>query len=130
VLQAGGDEGMWTFDRYQRWMEQVTDWVHPPSTAALRTQGDAGAPRPAAPLRGSLGVPPVKPETTARAASAVRPATAAVRPATAAARPAPGMAGSSLGKPASGEEVIEVPAEDLDLAQLAELAKKVIERKP
>ena len=125
VLQAGGDEGMWTFDRYQRWMEQVTDWVHPPSTAALRTQGDAGASRPAAPLRNPLGVPPVKPDTTARPAAASRPAATAGRP------PAtPGMTRSSPGKPASGEEVIEVPAEDLDLAQLAELAKKVVERKP
>ena len=22
---------MWTFDRYQRWMEQKTDWIRPPS---------------------------------------------------------------------------------------------------
>src|SRR5579863_9837592 len=29
VLQSGGDEGMWTFDRYQRWMEQVKEWVRP-----------------------------------------------------------------------------------------------------
>jgi hypothetical protein len=28
------------------------------------------------------------------------------------------------------DEVFEVPAEDMDLAQLAELAKKVVERKP
>jgi twitching motility protein PilT len=33
VIQAGGDDGMWTFDRYQRWMEQKTDWVR--ATAAL-----------------------------------------------------------------------------------------------
>jgi len=31
---------------------------------------------------------------------------------------------------APGEYVIEVPAEDMNLAQLAELAKKVVERKP
>jgi hypothetical protein len=30
---------------------------------------------------------------------------------------------------ASAEEVIEVPVEDMDLASLAELAKKAIERK-
>lgn len=29
VILAGGEEGMWTFDRYQRWMEQKTDWVRP-----------------------------------------------------------------------------------------------------
>jgi hypothetical protein len=28
------------------------------------------------------------------------------------------------------EDVIEVPADEMDLAQLAELAKKVVERKP
>jgi hypothetical protein len=28
------------------------------------------------------------------------------------------------------DEVFDVPAEDMDLAQLAELAKKVVERKP
>jgi hypothetical protein len=28
------------------------------------------------------------------------------------------------------DDVIEVPAEDLDLAALAELAKKAVERKP
>jgi twitching motility protein PilT len=31
VLQAGGEDGMWTFDRYQRWMQQKRDWVKPPS---------------------------------------------------------------------------------------------------
>ena len=34
VMLAGGEEGMWTFDRYQRWMEQKTDWIRP---AAVRT---------------------------------------------------------------------------------------------
>jgi len=33
-------------------------------------------------------------------------------------------------KSASADDVIEVPAEDMDLAQLAELAKKVSDRKP
>jgi len=32
--------------------------------------------------------------------------------------------------PLPAEEVFEVPAEDMDLAELAELAKKVVERKP
>jgi twitching motility protein PilT len=30
VIQSGGEEGMWSFDRYQRWMEQHRDWVLPP----------------------------------------------------------------------------------------------------
>ena len=29
VIQSGGDDGMWTFDRYQRWMEQNKEWVRP-----------------------------------------------------------------------------------------------------
>lgn len=27
VIQAGGEDGMWSFDRYRRWMAQKTDWV-------------------------------------------------------------------------------------------------------
>jgi twitching motility protein PilT len=31
VIQTGGADGMWTFERYHRWMEQKEDWVrHPP----------------------------------------------------------------------------------------------------
>lgn len=29
VLQAGGDDGMWSADRYQRWMQQQRDWARP-----------------------------------------------------------------------------------------------------
>lgn len=34
VLQSGGDDGMWTFDRYQRWMQQKRDWVRPTAASA------------------------------------------------------------------------------------------------
>lgn len=34
VLQAGGDDGMWSFDRYQRWMQQKRDWVRPTAAPA------------------------------------------------------------------------------------------------
>jgi pilus retraction protein PilT len=34
VLQSGGEEGMWTFERYQRWMDQMADWVRPAPDAA------------------------------------------------------------------------------------------------
>jgi twitching motility protein PilT len=40
VLQSGGDEGMWTFDRYLRWMETVNDWVRPPPVATEREISD------------------------------------------------------------------------------------------
>ena len=117
VLQSGGEEGMWTFERYQRWMDQVTDWVRPPSSAALRAEGQAApagraagraGPRPAPAPRMPAGPPP------ARATSA------APQP-----RPSP----ASAGRAGPTEEVIDVPAEDMDLAALAELAKKAIERK-
>jgi twitching motility protein PilT len=115
VLQSGGEEGMWTFDRYQRWMEQVTDWVRPPSPAALRVQGEA-APRAAPPLRATAR--PAAP----RAASSAAPMQPRV-PQAAAPSKTPSRSA------ASAEEVIEVPVEDMDLASLAELAKKAIERK-
>jgi twitching motility protein PilT len=116
VLQSGGEEGMWTFDRYQRWMEQVTDWVRPPSSASLRVQGEA-APRPAPALR-----------TTARPAAPRAAGPAAPLPARAREAPPPLKPVSRPFGPA--EEIIEVPVEDMDLASLAELAKKAIERKP
>ena len=31
VIQAGGEQGMWSFDRYQRWIAQKRDWVAPGS---------------------------------------------------------------------------------------------------
>jgi twitching motility protein PilT len=92
VLQSGGDEGMWTFDRYQRWMEQVTEWVRP-QTAMPRPR-----PAPAA---------PVQPKSSGKSTAPIL-------------------------KPmhAPADDVFEVPAEEMDLAELAELAKKVVERKP
>jgi twitching motility protein PilT len=111
VLQSGGEEGMWTFERYQRWIDQVTDWVRPPSAAALRAQVDSTAPRPQAGLRSAKPL-------------AAKPAPSPARP------PAQPSAGSAPSTAAPKEEVIEVPAEDMDLASLAELAKKVVERKP
>jgi len=92
VLQAGGDEGMWTFDRYQRWMEQVSDWVRPAQTAPLHAATQRPAVKPA----------PVQPAPT---------------------KPTPARSGLT-------DDVIDVPSEDMDLADLAELAKKVFERKP
>ena len=104
VLQSGGDEGMWTFDRYQRWMEQISDWVRPTQAAMPRDSAEAHlAQRPAS----------------------FRPAT---RPSSAATKPVPPKAAQTVSAPV--DDVFEVPAEEMDLAQLAELAKKVVERKP
>jgi hypothetical protein len=96
VLQSGGDEGMWTFDRYQRWMEQVSDWVRPSQTPILQPTGER---KPA--FDPSIRKPAVQPAPT---------------------RPTPARS-------ATADEVIDVPSEDMDLAELAELAKKVVERK-
>ena len=47
VIQSGGEEGMWTFDRYQRWMEQQRDWVRPTAPLAGVAAEDVAI-RPAA----------------------------------------------------------------------------------
>jgi twitching motility protein PilT len=110
VLQSGGDEGMWTFDRYQRWMEQVSDWVRPAPAARHSAEANLN-PRTARFRPGSKASPgsatPAKPAATQ--STPTKPAQRTSAPA---------------------DEVFEVPAEEMDLAQLAELAKKVVERKP
>jgi len=52
VIQSGGDEGMWSFDRYQRWIEQNRDWVIPSKSALPEPPRPAAAPLP--PLAPSL----------------------------------------------------------------------------
>ena len=126
VLQSGGEEGMWTYERYQRWMDQVTDWVRPPTATALRGAGrrgpgssGTGAPgREAARRQGDAERGSAEPERARKHVDCFAAFSGARRP-----RPAPAA------KPPS-EDVIEVPAEEMDLAALAELAKKVVERKP
>src|SRR5271165_4495786 len=103
VLQSGGEEGMWTFERYQRWMDQMTDWVRPAP--------DAGALTPAAAALKPGGPTSAAPIGTSK--SSAQPSPRAPR------APQPPL-----------DDVIEVPAEDMDLAQIAELAKKVVDRKP
>jgi twitching motility protein PilT len=38
VIQAGGEDGMWTFDRYDRWLAQKTDWVRPQAARTATEQ--------------------------------------------------------------------------------------------
>jgi len=101
VLQSGGEEGMWTFDRYSRWMDQVTDWVKPAPDAAPYHSGAA--------------------DRSADPRAVAKPFPLQAKPATL--KP-------TLPVSTPGDDIIEVPSEDMDLAQLAELAKKVVERKP
>jgi twitching motility protein PilT len=54
VIQSGGDDGMWSFDRYQRWMSQHKEWVRPSAATAVvddppaAVATSAGAAKPAA----------------------------------------------------------------------------------
>jgi twitching motility protein PilT len=103
VILSGGEDGMWTFDRYQRWMEQKSDWVRPAARPPVGGSAEmvkvVNAPKAAAP---------------AKAAPAARPA--------AGAKPAPTAAPAT---DSSAEISID---EDLDLNELAELARKIEER--
>lgn len=92
VIQAGGEDGSWTFERYQRWIEQKKDWVRPAAAAATSEE------------RESI---PLIPTTPARGAAPTRPA-APKRPVT---RPQAS---------AGGDGPIEISIdEDADLAELA-----------
>ncbi len=122
VLQSGGEDGMWTFERYQRWMDQMTDWVRPAEDAGALTPGAADYNSAASKsygrtpaLRGGAGL-------GAPAAAAQKPAvpTVSSKPSAHAVPRAP-----------PPDDVIEVPAEEqVDLAELAALAKKLEERNP
>lgn len=126
VLQSGGEEGMWTFERYQRWMNQMSDWERAAPDAVSYHSGDA---RHSADARHGVR-PAAAPTGQSTPTGAATPLAAAMpaAPRSAPARVSPVNVAPSNAVP--GEYVIEVPAEDLNLAQLAELAKKVVERKP
>lgn len=120
VLQAGGEEGMWTFDRYQRWIEQGSDWVRPAPAAPVREAAESGeAGRASTPRLSTTDLASTSAYTTATLS---KPDPAARAPL---ARTSPKVKSTSRATPA--EDIIEIPAEEMDLAQLAELAKKVIE---
>jgi len=93
VILAGGEEGMWTFDRYQRWMEQKTDWVRPAAPRSAPADDDMK----------TVSVPRGAPAST-RAAET----------------PAAGTA---------SEQQPEITIdEEMDLNEIAELARKIEER--
>ncbi len=109
VILAGGEEGMWTFDRYQRWMEQRTDWVRP---SAVRS--------------------PVPDTEIVKVVNATKPAAAQTQaPAPASKRAAADRTAPERKppEPAASEAQPEISIdEDLDLHELAELARKIEER--
>jgi twitching motility protein PilT len=103
VILSGGEDNMWTLDRYQRWMEQKSDWVRP-------------AARPAASpdIMKSVNVP--KPAAAAPPGPAPSPSPAAT------AKPV------SAPTPAADSPAEITIDEELDLKELAELARKIEER--
>jgi twitching motility protein PilT len=109
VIQSGGDEGMWTFDRYQRWMDQQKDWVRP-TPPAIAGDGEVvrAATRVATPA--AAAARPAAPAALAKAAGKVAPAKSAVTP-------------------LDGPEEITID-EPMDLEELAELARKIERRTP
>jgi len=127
VLQSGGDEGMWTFDRYQRWMESVSEWVRPSRAVAPRGRGEGNLTQRSAGYKPATKVASADPfSPSPSGADATETRAAATRAVSTKA------ISNSPARPVSGpaDEVFDVPAEEMDLAQLAELAKKVVERKP
>jgi twitching motility protein PilT len=38
VLQTGGEQGMWNFDRYERWIAQKRDWLQPTQAPPLQEE--------------------------------------------------------------------------------------------
>ena len=51
VIQAGGEDGMWTFDRYDRWIAQKSDWTPPQRARGSEQVTAPAAPRPKQPAR-------------------------------------------------------------------------------
>jgi twitching motility protein PilT len=128
VIQSGGDEGMWTFDRYQRWMEQQREWVRPSTPPAVAADGEI--------VRSAARVVP--PPGVA-AGGRITPAAAGIPGATGAARMAPpgGLSArpSAPTKPRGAAANPDAPEEitideDLNLEDIAELARKIERRTP
>jgi twitching motility protein PilT len=119
VIQSGGDEGMWTFDRYQRWMEQQREWVRPTASAAGVAADEDDVIRPAA----ARVSPPSGAIPPGRATHSARPVAGEGRTA------APGAGGppSEVTPASEGPEEINID-EDLDLEELNELARRIERR--
>jgi twitching motility protein PilT len=106
VILSGGDDGMWTFDRYQRWIEQKSDWVRPAARPA------------AAPAAAEM----------VKVVNVPHPASAAAAKPASSPRPAPAAKSSTASTPAPDSPSEITIDEDLDLNELAELARKIEER--
>ena len=107
VIQSGGDEGMWTFDRYQRWMEQQRDWVRPAAPPAATVDREA-------PARAEMVRAPATP-AVARAATRATGATT------------PKSASTGAKDQPAGPKEITID-EDVDPNEIQELARQIERR--
>ena len=95
ALETGGQEGLFTFQRYREWLERKTEWRSPAETAD---------PEPEAPSAAPPGLPPPAPARAPRRPPAPAPKAVPAR--------------------AADDGVIEIPSADEDLAGiLSELEK-------
>jgi twitching motility protein PilT len=98
VIQSGGEEGMWTFERYQRWIDQQKEWVRPAAPPPVAADGGI--------VRG--------------AARVTMPAGRVTR----ASMPGKGVSASNTGADTVGPVEMEID-EPLDLEEIAALARKI-----
>jgi twitching motility protein PilT len=118
VIQSGGEEGMWTFDRYQRWMDQQREWARPAAPSPVGTDGEVV--RSAA----RVAVPPGVAPSPARTAQPYRPSGGTTSHGRTASPPRATPAVTP-----DGPEEISID-EPMDLAELAELARRIEKRTP
>src|SRR5579862_9149565 len=104
---------MWTFERYQRWIDQQKEWMRPAAAAPVATDGGI--------IRSTSRItPPAGGATPARAAKAQPNRTSAYQ--------RPSVSGSTAstskaGRDVEGPEEINID-EPLDLEEIAALARK------
>jgi twitching motility protein PilT len=63
VIQSGGEDGMWSFERYHRWMEQKRDWVMPSrqvASSSVDVETSYVAPPPSPPVARPTPKPPAE----------------------------------------------------------------------
>jgi twitching motility protein PilT len=111
VIQSGGEDGMMTFDRYQRWIEQQRDWVRPaaPPTGAVDAEAPARAEMVRAPATPTAGRRPTRPATPVSGRAASTP-------------------GAKAAPPSAPDEI--TIDEDVDLNEIQELAREIERRTP
>jgi twitching motility protein PilT len=114
VIQSGGEEGMWTFERYQRWIDQQKEWVRP--AAAPPVAGDSGIVRAAARV--------VMPVGRAAPAAGTKLQPGRSSPDARASMPGKGVSAPNTAPDTDGPVEMEID-EPLDLEEIAALARRI-----